>query len=190
MSIQKININGSDVDVEDATLRAKVGSDTLNTTSQVITTAINELHTTGENNATSISSINEKIGSGTLQTTDKTLIGAINEVKQSNVGSSGGGGGLPCIDTTNLIYEQNLVRNGEIRYTATEDCIMCLSLDLWGNGTYINVNNIRVFYANCGTSSEGGPSFMTLNLKRGDVFVYYPSGNSSNGISFKVFGIR
>ena len=87
MGIQKININGADVDVEDATLRAKVGSERLNTTSQVITTAINELQTTGENNATSISSINGKIGSGTLQTSDKTIIGAINEVKN---GASGG----------------------------------------------------------------------------------------------------
>ena len=157
MSIQKINIGGADVEIEDASAR------------------------------TNITNINNTIGSETLQTTSKTLKGAINEVKQSIGGS---GVGLPCIDTTKLIYEQNFVRNTPITYTATEDCIMCLSLDLWGTGTYINVNNTRVFNAKCGSSTSGAPSFMTLNLKRGDVFNYSPKGNSSNRISFKVFGIR
>ena len=157
MSIQKINIGGADVEIEDASAR------------------------------TNITNINNTIGSETLQTTSKTLKGAINEVKQS-IGASGGGGGLPCIDTTNLIYEQSL-SNNLITYTATEDCIMCLSLGLWGDGTYITVNNTRVFYADCGSSSNGAPSFMTLNLKSGDVFQFNP-GNSSNRISYKVFGIR
>ena len=159
MSIQKINIGGQDVEIEDSSAR------------------------------TNITNINNTIGSETLQTTSKTLKGAINEVKQS-IGASGGGGGLPCIDTNKLIYEQTLVRNETVEYKATEDCIMCLSLDLWGNGTYINVNNTRVFYADCASSSNGAPSFMTLNLKRGDGFRYYPEGNSSNGIRFRVFGIR
>lgn len=99
MGIQKININGADVDVEDATLRAKVGSERLNTTSQVITTAINELQTTGENNATSISTINGKIGTGTLQTSDKTIIGAINEVKNS----ASGGANITYNSNTNTL---------------------------------------------------------------------------------------
>ena len=159
MSIQKININGADVEIEDVSAR------------------------------TNITSINNTIGSETLQTTSKTLKGAINEVKQS-VGGSGGGGGLPCIDTTKLIYEQTLVGNRAITYTATEDCIMCLSLGLWSSGTFININNTRVFYADCGSNNSGAPSFMTLNLKKGDEFLYYPDGNSVNRISFKVFGIR
>ena len=159
MSIQKINIGGAAVEIEDVSAR------------------------------TNITNINNTIGSETLQTTSKTLKGAINEVKQS-IGGSSGGGGLPCINTTNLIYERTLVRNENITYTATEDCIMCLSLDLWGNGTYINVNNTRIFDANCGSPNSGAPSFMTFNLKKGDVFRYRPQGNSSNGISFKVFGIR
>ena len=159
MSIQKININSVDVEIEDASAR------------------------------TNITNINNTIGSETLQTTSKTLKGAINEVKQS-IGASGGGGGLPCIDTTKLIYEQSLVRNDTVRYTATEDCIMCLSLGLWGSGTFIEINNTMVFYADCGSSSNGAPVFMTLNLKKGDIFKYSPSGNSSNRISFKVFGIR
>ena len=159
MSIQKINIGGADVEIEDASAR------------------------------TNITNINNTIGSETLQTTSKTLKGAINEVKQS-IGTSGGGGGLPCIDTTKLIYEQSLVRDTTITYKATQDCIMCLSLDLWGNGSYINVNNTRIFDADCYSSSSGASSFMTINLKRGDVFNYYPTGNSSNGIRFRVFGIR
>ena len=160
MSIQKINIGGADVEIEDASAR------------------------------TNITSINNTIGSETLQTTSKTLKGAINEVKQSIGASGGGGGGLPCIDTTKLIYEQNLVGNQALTYTATEDCIMCLSLGIWGNGTYININNTRVFDAECGSKSVGAPSFMTLNLKKGDVFSYNPRGNFSNKMSFKVFGIR
>ena len=157
MSIQKINIGGADVEIEDASAR------------------------------TNITNINNTIGSETLQTTSKTLKGAINEVKQSIGGS---GGGLPCIDTTKLIYEQNLVINDTVTYTATEDCIMCLSLDLWGDGTYINVNNTKVFEAKGSSSSNGAPSFMTLNLKKGDVFRYSPSSILTNRISFKVFGIR
>ena len=160
MSIQKINIGGADVEIEDVSAR------------------------------TNITSINNTIGSETLQTTSKTLKGAINEVKQSIGESGGGGGGLPCIDTTNLIYDRTLVGNQAITYTATEDCIMCLSLGLWGSGTYIKVNSIKVFDADCGSSNSGAPSFMTLNLKKGDVFLYYPEGNSLNRISFKVFGIR
>ena len=134
--------------------------------------------------------MNNTIGGERLQTTSKTLKGAINEVKQSIGASSGGGGGLPCIDTTKLIYEQTLVRDTTITYKATQDCIMCLSLDLWGNGTYININKTRVFEADCGSSSNGAPSFMTLNLKSDDVFYYSPSGNSANRISFKIFGVR
>ena len=160
MSIQKININSVDVEIEDVSAR------------------------------TNITNINNTIGSETLQTTSKTLKGAINEVKQSIGESGGGGGGLPCIDTTNLIYDRTLVGNQAITYTATEDCIMCLSLDIWGNGTYININNTKVFEANCYSSNYGAPSFMTINLKKGDVFSYETRGNSSNGISFKVFGIR
>ena len=159
MSIQKINIGGADVEIEDVSAR------------------------------TNITNINNTIGSETLQTTSKTLKGAINEVKQS-IGASGGGGGLPCIDTNHLIYEQTLVKNAEVTYTATEDCIMCLSLGLWAHGTYIKINNTMVFDADCGSNNNGAPSFMTLNLKKGDVFHYSPSGNSSNRISFKVFGIR
>ena len=161
MSIQKINIGGADVEIEDVSAR------------------------------TNITNINNTIGSETLQTTSKTLKGAINEVKQSigESGGGGGGGGLPCIDTTNLIFEQPIQSNS-ISYTATEDCIMCLSLGIWGNGTYIKVNNTKVFEADCGSNSEGAPSFMTLNLKKNDKFTYYPSRNASNRMSFKVFGIR
>ena len=67
---------------------------------------------------------------------------------------------------------------------------MCLSLDLWGSGTYINVNTTKIFESKGASSSNGAPTFMTLNLKKGDVFYYYPAGNTYNGISFKVFGIR
>ena len=157
MSIQKINIGGADVEIEDVSAR------------------------------TNITNINNTIGSETLQTTSKTLKGAINEVKQSIGTSGGGGGGIPCIDTNNLLFQQPMLSSA-ISYTAEEDCIMCISLCLWDSGTYINVNSTKVFEANC--DSGGAPSFMTLNLKRGDVFYYYPRGNSSNRISFKVFGIR
>ena len=159
MSIQKINVGGQDVEIEDASAR------------------------------TNITNINNTIGSETLQTTSKTLKGAINEVKQSIAESGGGGGGLPCIDTKHLIYEQYLIRNQTVTYTATDDCIICLSLDLWSSGTYIRVNNTKIFEANS-SSNYGASSFMAFNLKKDDVFHYYPMGNTANGISFKVFGIR
>ena len=60
MSIQKINVGGEDVEIEDASAR------------------------------TNITNINNTIGSETLQTTSKTLKGAINEVKQSIGESGGG----------------------------------------------------------------------------------------------------
>ena len=179
MSIQKINIGGADVEIEDVSARTNIS----NLTSEVNTVKGNV--TTNTNN---ITNINNTIGSETLQTTSKTLKGAINEVKQS-IGGSSGGGGLPCIDTTNLIFEQPIQSNS-ISYTATEDCIMCLSLGIWGDGTYIKVNNTKVFEGDCGSNTAGAPSFMTLNLKKGDEFLYYPEGNSLNRISFKVFGIR
>ena len=181
MSIQKINIGGTDVEIEDVSARTNIS----NLTSEVNTVKGNV--TTNTNN---ITSINNTIGSETLQTTSKTLKGAINEVKQS-IGASGGGGGLPCIDTTRLLYEQSLIINDTVRYTATEDCIMCLSLGLLSGGTYININGTMVFYADSGASSTiCSPSFMTLNLKKGDVFQYSPTANLTNRISFKVFGIR
>ena len=157
MSIQKINVGGQDVEIEDASAR------------------------------TNITNINNTIGSETLQTTSKTLKGAINEVKQSIGASGGGGGGLPCIDTSNLLYQQPTQSNA-LSYTAEEDCVMCLSLSLWDSGTYITVNSTKIFEANA--PSGGAPSFMTLNLKKGDVFYYEPMGNYSNKMSFKIFGIR
>ena len=180
MSIQKININGADVEIEDVSARTNISN---------LTSEVNTVKGNVTTNTDNITSINNTIGSETLQTTSKTLKGAINEVKQS-IGASGGGGGLPCIDTTKLIYERTLVRNRAITYTATEDCIMCLSIGLWGYGSYIKINNTMVFDADCGSSTNGAPVFMTLNLKRGDIFNYSPKGNSSNRISFKVFGIR
>ena len=160
MSIQKININSVDVEIEDASAR------------------------------TNITNINNTIGSETLQTTSKTLKGAINEVKQSIGASGGGGGGIPFIDTNNLLYQQP-TRSSALSYTAEEDCIMCLSLGLLSKGNYIEINYTMVFYADCGSSNTNiGPSFMTLNLKKGDLFYYYPSGNFNNKMSFKVFGIR
>ena len=181
MSIQKININGADVEIEDSSARTSIS----NLTSEVNTVKGNV--TTNTNN---ITSINNTIGSETLQTTSKTLKGAINEVKQS-IGGSGGGGGLPCIDTTNKIYEEPLKTNQTITFTATEDCIMCISFGLMSNGSNIKINNTVVFNAVVDTTANiSAPSFMTLNLKKGDVFQYNPSYNASNIISFKVFGIR
>ena len=181
MSIQKININGADVEIEDVSARTNISN---------LTSEVNTVKGDVTTNTNNITSINNTIGSETLQTTSKTLKGAINEVKQSIAESgSGGGGGLPCIDTSNIIYSQSLTNNS-ITYTATEDCIMCLSLGLWGSGTTINVNHNTVFYADCGSSDSGAPSFMTLNLKKGDVFNYSPSGNSLNRLKFKVYGIR
>ena len=181
MSIQKININGADVEIEDVSARTNISN---------LTSEVNTVKGDVTTNTNNITNINNTIGSERLQTTSKTLKGAINEVKQS-IGGSGGGGGLPCIDTTNLIFAQSLVMNDTVRYTATEDCIMCLSLGLLSGGTYININGTMVFYADSGASSTiCAPSFMTFNLKKGDIFKYSPSGNSSNRISFKVFGIR
>ena len=177
MSIQKININGADVEIEDVSARTSISN---------LTSEVNTVKGDVTTNTNNITSINNTIGSETLQTTSQTVKGAINEVKQS-IGESGGG--LPCIDTTNLIFEQPIQSNS-ISYTATEDCIMCLSLGMWGDGTYIKVNNTKVFEADCGSNSVGAPSFMTLNLKKNDEFTYYPSRNTSNRMSFKVFGIR
>ena len=179
MSIQKININGVDVEIEDVSARTNISN---------LTSEVNTVKGDVTTNTNNITNINNTIGSETLQTTSKTLKGAINEVKQSIGASGGGGGGLPCIDSANLIYQKDRQSNA-VSYTATEDCVMCLSLSLWGSGTYIAINNIRVFEAT-ESSGYGAPSFMTLNLKKGDVFYYYPTGNLTNKISFKVFGIR
>ena len=75
MSIQKININSVDVEIEDASAR------------------------------TNITNINNTIGSETLQTTSKTLKGAINEVKQSVGGSGGGSDWVEITSDNNLQAE-------------------------------------------------------------------------------------
>ena len=113
MSIQKININGVDVEIEDVSARTNIS----NLTSEVNTVKGNV--TTNTNN---ITSINNTIGSETLQTTSQTVKGAINEVKQS-IAESGGGGGLPCIDTTNLIYEQ-ILQSSVITYAIMKDLLL------------------------------------------------------------------
>ena len=80
MSIQKINIGGVDVEIEDVSARTNIS----NLTSEVNTVKGNV--TTNTNN---ITNINNTIGSETLQTTSQTVKGAINEVKQ-NIAESGG----------------------------------------------------------------------------------------------------
>ena len=93
MSIQKININGVDVEIEDVSARTNIS----NLTSEVNTVKGNV--TTNTNNKTSI---NTTIGSETLQTTSQTLKGAINEVKQS-IGESGGGMSATYNSSTNTL---------------------------------------------------------------------------------------
>ena len=93
MSIQKINVGGQDVEIEDVSARTNIS----NLTSEVNTVKGNV--TTNTNNITSINNI---IGSETLQTTSKTLKGAINEVKQS-IGESGGGMSATYNSTTNTL---------------------------------------------------------------------------------------
>ena len=93
MSIQKININGVDVEIEDSSARTNI----RNLTSEVNTVKGNV--TTNTNN---ITSINNTIGSETLQTTSQTVKGAINEVKQS-IGESGGGMSASYNSNTNTL---------------------------------------------------------------------------------------
>lgn len=88
MSIQKINIGGTDVEIEDAVARQKANTNEQNVTN--LTSRVETNETNISSNADNITTINNTIGSETLQTTSQTLKGAINEVKQS-VGESGGG---------------------------------------------------------------------------------------------------
>lgn len=88
MSIQKINIGGADVEIEDAVARQKANTNEQNVTN--LTSRVETNETNISNNADNITTINNTIGSETLQTTSQTLKGAINEVKQSVVEGSGG----------------------------------------------------------------------------------------------------
>ena len=80
MSIQKININGVDVEIEDVSARTNISN---------LTNEVNTVKGNVTTNTSNITSINNTIGSETLQTTSQTIKGAINEVKQS-IGESGG----------------------------------------------------------------------------------------------------
>ena len=88
MSIQKINIGGTDVEIDDATARQNIA-----TLQGEMTTVKGNVETNTTNissNADNSTTLNNTIGRGPLQTTAQTLKGAINEVKQSVVEGSGG----------------------------------------------------------------------------------------------------
>ena len=93
MSIQKININGVDVEIEDVSARTNISN---------LTSEVNIVKGDVTTNTNSISSINNTIGSETLQTTSQTVKGAINEVKQS-ITESGGGMSASYNSSTNTL---------------------------------------------------------------------------------------
>lgn len=88
MSIQKINIGGTDVEIADATARQNIT--TLQGEVNTVKGNVETNTTNISSNADNIITINNTIGNETLQTTAQTLKGAINEVKQSVVEGSGG----------------------------------------------------------------------------------------------------
>lgn len=88
MSIQKINIGGVDVEIEDTTARQNANTNTQNITSLTSRVETNETNISA--NSDNITTLNNTIGSEPLQTTAQTVKGAINEVKQA-VGESDGG---------------------------------------------------------------------------------------------------
>ena len=100
MSIQKINIGGTDVEIEDAVARQKANTNEQNVTNLTSRVETNETHISS--NTDNITTINNTIGSDTLQTTAQTLKGAINEVKQS-IGESGGGMSASYNSSTNTL---------------------------------------------------------------------------------------
>ena len=100
MSIQKINIGGADVEIEDAVARQKANTNEQNVTN--LTSRVETNETNISSNADNITTINNTIGSETLQTTSQTLKGAINEVKQS-IGESGGGMTASYNSSTNTL---------------------------------------------------------------------------------------
>lgn len=88
MSIQKININGVDIEIEDTVARQKANTNEQNVTN--LTSRVETNETNISSNSDNITTLNNAIGSETLQTTAQTVKGAINEVKQAVV--EGGGG--------------------------------------------------------------------------------------------------
>ena len=93
MSIQKININGADVEIEDVSARTNISN---------LTNEVNTVKGNVTTNTNNITNINNTIGSETLQTTSQTVKGAINEVKQS-IGESGGGMSASYNSSTNTL---------------------------------------------------------------------------------------
>ena len=93
MSIQKININGVDVEIEDVSARTNISN---------LTSEVNTVKGDVTTNTNNITNINNTIGSETLQTTSKTVKGAINEVKQS-IAESGGGMSATYNSSTNTL---------------------------------------------------------------------------------------
>lgn len=88
MSIEKININGADVEIADATARQNIT--TLQGEVNTVKGNVETNTTNISSNADNITTLNNTIGSEPLQTTAQTVKGAINEVKQA-VGEGGGG---------------------------------------------------------------------------------------------------
>ena len=100
MSIQKINIGGADVEIEDAVARQKANTNEQNVTNLTSRVETNENNISS--NADNITTLNNTIGSEPLQTTAQTVKGAINEVKQS-IGESGGGMTASYNSSTNTL---------------------------------------------------------------------------------------
>lgn len=99
MSIQKINIGGVDVEIEDTVARQKANTNEQNVTN--LTSRVETNETNISSNADNILSLNNTIGSETLTTTSKTLKGAINELKTSV--SEGGGMTATYNSSTNTL---------------------------------------------------------------------------------------
>lgn len=91
MAVNKIILNGEEIELSDEQARRIIGSGTLATVAQTLIGGVNELDSkVGKNNLlttaqTLIGGVNEldsKIGDGILTTDNKALIGSVNELNE------------------------------------------------------------------------------------------------------------
>ena len=121
MSVNKIILNGQEIELSDEQARRIIGSGNLLTNAQTLIGGVNELDT--------------KVGDGILTTDNKALIGSVNEINEkigvingnitdinqtiTNIGSGTSGVIFKTVNGVYKVIQQNIDANGYYSFTET-----------------------------------------------------------------------
>ena len=121
MSVNKIILNGQEIELSDEQARRIIGSGNLATVAQTLIGGVNELDT--------------KVGDGILTTDNKALIGGVNEINEkisvingnitdinqtiTNIGSGTSGAIFKSVNGVYKVIQQNIDASGTYSFTET-----------------------------------------------------------------------